>query len=139
MSAGTFHCSVRNDPLRRIASARRGRGGSAPLQRPKGLHTQFFHKQREEKASYKNYPLTISTGRLNSLRNFHRPPIFCKAELLPLDRILLWRNLVIYKGSSSRLAADSRSYLGACFPLRCFQRLSERNLATQRCPLSWNN
>jgi len=59
---------------------------------------------------------TISTGRLNALRHFHRPPI----------------NLVVYKGSSSPYG-DTRSYLEGGFPLRCFQRLSVGNLATQRC------
>ena len=61
-------------------------------------------------------PLTISTGKLNALRHLHRPPI----------------NLVIYKGSIMR------SNLGDCFPLRCFQRLSDGNIATQQCSL-WNN
>ena len=38
-------------------------------------------------------------------------------------------------GLSPRLLcrADGGSNLGACFPLRCFQRLSLPNLATQRC------
>src|SRR3989344_1476543 len=65
----------------------------------------------------KNYSLTISTGRLNPLRDFHRPPI----------------NLVIYKGSSPP-CGGTRSYLRVCFPLRCFQRLSNGNIATRRCP-----
>ncbi len=59
---------------------------------------------------------TISTGRLNALRHFHRPPI----------------NLVVYEGSSPP-CGGSRSYLEGCFPLRCFQRLSVGNIATQRC------
>src|SRR3954463_1707900 len=30
-----------------------------------------------------------------------------------------------------------RVHLGACFPLRCFQRLSQPTIATRRC--SWRN
>ena len=57
---------------------------------------------------------TISTGKLNALLHFHRQPI----------------NLVICQGSSSY---DMKSYLEACFPLRCFQRLSVRNIAIRQC------
>ncbi len=60
--------------------------------------------------------MTISTGRLNTLLCFHRPPI----------------NLVIFKGSSQPCGC-MRSNLGDGFPLRCFQRLSDGNIATQRC------
>ena len=54
--------------------------------------------------------MTISTSRLHSLRNFHLKPI----------------NLVVSEGSKS-------SHLGGGFALRCFQRLSFPNIATQRC------
>ena len=60
------------------------------------------------------YYSTISTGRLNALLHFYRQPI----------------NLVICQGSSSY---DLKSYLEACFPLRCFQRLSVRNIAIRQC------
>src|ERR1700744_624147 len=53
----------------------------------------------------------ISTGQLNASQRLH---------LLPI-------NLVIFQGSSGR------PHLGGGFPLRCFQRLSFPNLATQRC------
>jgi hypothetical protein len=53
----------------------------------------------------------ISTGQLNALQRLH---------LLPI-------NLVIFQGSSGR------PHLGGGFPLRCFQRLSFPNMATQRC------
>ena len=53
----------------------------------------------------------ISTGQLNALQRLH---------LLPI-------NLVIFQGSSGR------PHLGGGFPLRCFQRLSFPNIATQRC------
>jgi len=57
---------------------------------------------------------SISSARLNFLRNLHLRPI----------------NLIVYQGSM-------KPYLEACFPLRCFQRLSQPNIATQRC--SWRN
>jgi len=43
-----------------------------------------------------------------------------RLHLLPI-------NLVIFQGSSGR------PHLGGGFPLRCFQRLSFPNIATQRC------
>ena len=62
----------------------------------------------------------ISTGQLHALLRFHLRPI----------------------ASSSRTALQGtevpgRSHLGVGFPLRCFQRLSHRHLATRRC--SWRN
>ena len=53
----------------------------------------------------------ISTGQLNASQRLH---------LLPI-------NLVIFQGPSGR------PHLRGGFPLRCFQRLSFPNLATQRC------
>jgi len=57
---------------------------------------------------------TISTGRLYTLLCLHRPPI----------------NLVVSKGSITK------PYLRNGFPLRCFQRLSDGNIATRQC---WND
>ncbi|PMP72831.1 MAG: hypothetical protein C0187_00925 [Calditerrivibrio nitroreducens] len=54
----------------------------------------------------------MSTGQLNASLRLHTQPI----------------NVVVYNGSSGR------SNLGAGFPLRCFQRLSIPNMATQLCP-----
>src|SRR4051795_4227660 len=53
----------------------------------------------------------ISTGQLNASQRLH---------LLPI-------NLVIYQGPSGR------PHLEGGFPLRCFQRLSFPNMATQLC------
>jgi hypothetical protein len=53
----------------------------------------------------------ISTGQLSASQRLH---------LLPI-------NLVIFQGSSGR------PHLGGGFPLRCFQRLSFPNIATQPC------
>ena len=58
--------------------------------------------------------LIISTSRLHPLRGFHLKPI----------------NLVVSEGSMN-------PHLGGGFALRCFQRLSCPNLATQLC--SWRN
>ncbi len=59
---------------------------------------------------------SISTGQLNASLRLHLQPI----------------NLVVCEGPLA--LAGGRSYLGACFPLICFQRLSRPNVATQRCP-----
>jgi Cell wall-associated hydrolase. len=53
------------------------------------------------------------------LRALHCPPI----------------NLIVYKGFYPAYA-ETISYLEGRFPLRCFQRLSVGNLATQRCSYS---
>src|SRR6266545_5177978 len=62
----------------------------------------------------------ISTGQLNALRRLHLRPI----------------NLVIYEGPSEGLR-PGRSHLQAGFALRCLQRLSLPDIATERC--SWRN
>ena len=61
---------------------------------------------------YKKDKRTISTGQLNRLLCVHTQPI----------------KLVVFKRTSGRV------HLGIGFPLRCFQRLSHPNLATQLCP-----
>ena len=61
--------------------------------------------------------MTISKSRLSRLPYLHRSPI----------------NLVVFQGSLGRLPCG-RSHLGVGFTLRCFQRLSLPNSATQRCP-----
>ena len=62
----------------------------------------------------------ISTARLKRLRAVHLRPI----------------NLVVSQGPSGTLWSRS-VHLGKSFPLRCFQRLSPRDIATGRCP--WRN
>jgi hypothetical protein len=61
-------------------------------------------------------PSAISTTQLNTLRRLHLWPI---------------KQVVYLRPFSS--CEDGRSHLGAGFTLRCFQRLSKPNLATQRC------
>ena len=65
----------------------------------------------------------ISTGKLNTLLCLHTRPI----------------NLVVFKESLGNLRCGI-SNLGVGFPLRCFQRLSFPNLATQPCRWrdNWN-
>ena len=58
----------------------------------------------------------ISTGQLNALPRLHLRPI----------------NVVVFDGSSEGLL-PGRPNLEVCFPLRCFQRLSDPDTATQRC------
>ncbi len=58
----------------------------------------------------------ISTGQLHASPRFH---------LLPID-------LVVYQGPLGALR-PGRSNLGVGFQLRCFQRLSHPNIATERC------
>ena len=61
-------------------------------------------------------PRPISIGQLHTLLCFHiRPITQCSA------------------GGLTRLSCGSL-HLGACFPLRCFQRLSLPNVANQPCP-----
>jgi len=59
----------------------------------------------------------ISTARLRRLHVLHLPPI----------------NAVVSCGPLGTLRCG-RSHLGVGFPLRCFQRLSLRDVATLRCP-----
>ena len=54
--------------------------------------------------------------------------VYACARLLYLGPI----NLVVFQGSLGRLPCG-RSHLGVGFTLRCFQRLSLPNVATQRC------
>ena len=62
----------------------------------------------------------ISSARLKTLPSLHLRPI----------------NLVVSQGPSGVLRPRS-AHLGASFPLRCFQRLSLRDVATGHCP--WRN
>ena len=116
MSAVTFHFSVRNGK-RWCHNASITR--KFLLVKSKKLE---IAPQKVKRCLKKIYQSTISKGKLNTLLCFHCPPI----------------NLVVSQGSFSP-CGPSKSYLGDGFPLRCFQRLSDGNLATRQCPLSWNN
>ena len=71
----------------------------------------FEHCKRNGQASR-----PISTRKLKAFLLLHIGPI----------------NLVVYKGSLGRLPCGRR-HLEAGFTLRCFQRLSQPNVATQLC------
>ena len=60
---------------------------------------------------------TVSTGPLHPSRGFHVRPI----------------DLVFYKGSHGAPGAPRNPNLGGGFPLRCFQRLSQPNVANRPC------
>ena len=71
-------------------------------------------KQLEEKND--QAARAISIGQLNALPRLHLRPI----------------DVVVFDGSSGGLR-PGRPRLEVCFPLRCFQRLSDPDTATQRC------
>jgi hypothetical protein len=71
----------------------------------------FKHYKRHGQASR-----PISTRKLRDFHLLHTGPI----------------NLVVYKGSLGRFSCG-RHHLEAGFTLRCFQRLSQPNVATQLC------
>jgi hypothetical protein len=60
----------------------------------------------------------ISTSQLNGLPHLHLWPI----------------NLVVYKGSLVHPKVEGIPHLEGGFALRCIQRLSFPDIATQRCP-----
>ncbi len=63
-------------------------------------------------------PSTISTAQLNTLLHLHLRPI---------------KQVVYLRSYPPDKSGDGRSYLGASFALRCFQRLSLPDVATQLC------
>ena len=99
-----------------------GTGVSSYISSPEILCIVFFFIQHLEKyiATSLTFfwlsPRSISTGQLNTLLHLHSQPI----KHVCLHVILLdWLNEI--------------SYLVASFTLRCFQRLSLPDLATQLC------
>jgi hypothetical protein len=74
----------------------------------------------EEEFNYGQAARPISNGKLKTLLPLHIRPI----------------NLVVSEGPLGTLQSGI-SNLEVGFPLRCFQRLSLPNIATQRC--SWRN
>ena len=67
-------------------------------------------------------PSAISTSQLNTLLHLHLTPI---------------KQVVYLRPYPTGEPVDGRSYLGVGFSLRCFQRLSLPDVATQR--RSWRN
>ena len=98
-----------------------GTGGPSPLKTPTIFRNCTLKtKQRRGKArglpaKYRSSPRVISTSRLNTLLRLHRWPI----------------NEVVFFDPYSIM--DGRSYLRGSFTLRCLQRLSRPDVATQLC------
>ena len=81
-------------------------------EKPKGGRTKdSANQQSRSNFRFGQAERLISTGQLNASQRVHLPPI----------------NLVVYQESSGI------SHLEGGFPLRCFQRLSFPNIATQLC------
>ena len=100
-----------------------GTGGPSPLKTPT-IHQAYTLKTKQRKEllftrlnlhNIRSSPRAISTGRLNTLLCLHRRPI----------------NEVVFLGPYS--IKDGRSYLRGSFTLRCLQRLSRPDIATQLC------
>ncbi len=101
-----------------------GTGGASPLKPPENLlsmsPTTTYHEclRKLDIINYGQAARSISTSKLNTSPCLHIWPI----------------NLVVSEGSSVSVSPlRGISYLEGGFPLRCFQRLSLPNLATQRC------
>ena len=96
-------------------------GGPSPLKTPTIYEGYTFKTEQKEqlKAACKficrSSPRAISTGQLNTLLHLHLRPI----------------NEVVFFGPYS--IKDGRSYLRGSFTLRCLQRLSRPDVATQLC------
>ena len=75
------------------------------------------HSEREQNLWCQSSPRPVSTGQLNALRRLHFRPI----------------NPVVWLGALPT-RGGGRPHLEACFPLRCFQRLSLPDVANQPCP-----
>ena len=97
-----------------------GTGGPSPLKTPT-IQVYYTLKTEQKKEwqgclhNCRSSPRAISTGRLNTLLRLHRRPI----------------NHVVYMDPYS--IKDGRSYLRGSFTLRCLQRLSRPDIATQLC------
>ena len=93
----------------------------ADLERKNGLvHVQLSplagEAERNKSVLTRSSPRLISTGQLNTSLRLHLRPI----------------NDIVYVEPYS--IKDERSYLRGGFTLRCLQRLSRPNVATQLCP-----
>jgi hypothetical protein len=75
---------------------------------------------------HRNKPITLAPGQAARPISTSRLNVSLRLHLWPI-------NLVIYKEPSVQQAGGISS-LGVGFALRCFQRLSLPNIATQRCP-----
>ena len=98
----------RNQPVLRGYSARE----------TQGLHICDCHVAAARLEFYGQASRPISTSQLSGLPHLHLWPI----------------NLVVYKGSLVHPKVEGIPHLEGGFALRCIQRLSFPDIATQRCP-----
>jgi hypothetical protein len=110
IGAGGLNCRVRN-----------GNGCC-----PSAVATGKFVYSRIRVAAFGNKPITLAPGQAARPISTSRLNVSLRLHLWPI-------NLVIYKEPSVQQAGGISS-LGVGFALRCFQRLSLPNIATQRCP-----
>ncbi len=87
------------------------------------LRRTYFLTNKGIEKEYGQGTRSISTGKLNALLRLHLQPI----------------DVVVYHGPSEGLL-PGRPHLGVGFPLRCLQRLSSPDTATQHCHWrdNWN-
>ena len=110
----THVCGVRGRRLSRLTNgpSRRTRYLPAPS---KPNNAEFRTRQAPAFIFLRSSPRRISIGQLHTLPCFHLRPI----------------NVIVYDAPYS--TKDERSYLRGSFTLRCLQRLSRPDIATQLC------
>ncbi len=106
-------CGVRGRRLNHLTNG--PRRSEFPFGAPSKLNNVNSHKQ-PALLIVRSSPRLISTGQLNASLRLHLRPI----------------NDIVYVEPYS--IKDERSYLRGGFTLRCLQRLSRPNVATQLCP-----
>ena len=106
-------CGVRGRRLDHLTNGPRRKFQSAPS-KPNNVDFQFSASACI--LMLRSSPRLISTGQLHALQRFHLRPI----------------NDVVY--IEPYLIKSERSHLRGSFTLRCLQRLSRPNVATQLCP-----
>ena len=115
IGAGGLNGRVRNgngcDPSAMVTGMKLSMKTEDRSKEPASRRAVFKHHKRHGQASR-----PISTRKLRDFHLLHTGPI----------------NLVVYKGSLGRFSCG-RHHLEAGFTLRCFQRLSQPNVATQLC------
>ena len=94
--------------------------GISPLPLLPGNKNKLIKRLRKGVWQYGQASRSISTGRVNALPHL---------RLLPI-------NPLVSRGPSVGSETHGMTYLGAGFPLRCLQRLSLPDSATQRLPLA---
>ena len=121
-SKTTLFARKRNGDPYRIRTDVKGVRGLCLNHLTNGPFTRYYTLKTEQKKEWqgclhncRSSPRAISTGRLNTLLRLHRRPI----------------NHVVYMDPYS--IKDGRSYLRGSFTLRCLQRLSRPDIATQLC------